>query len=231
MGEPCNGGLATGESVIRLAIVARYAIMRRAFQYLCAALQNVDIVAEAGIDDAPRALNQARASAALLSPDLTIPQCLRLQYEIKRSPERTSLITIQTELQPQTVRELVQWGIICILDDQVSDPELATSIALAAAHQPFLSRHVRALLADAPVPLRTVTLMRREREVLGLLTRGESNDSIARHLYVAVKTVEMHVSHLYGKLGVCTRAQAIMRALELGFIDVPVSLATRASHR
>jgi DNA-binding CsgD family transcriptional regulator len=58
----------------------------------------------------------------------------------------------------------------------------------------------------------------RELVVLGLLARGESNAEIADHLVVSLNTVKTHLSHLYGKLAVTSRTQAIVRAQELHLI-------------
>ena len=57
----------------------------------------------------------------------------------------------------------------------------------------------------------------REREVLMLITEGMSNAQIAERLSISDKTVRNHVSNLFDKLGVWTRAQAIVFAIERGF--------------
>jgi ATP/maltotriose-dependent transcriptional regulator MalT len=54
--------------------------------------------------------------------------------------------------------------------------------------------------------------------VLGLLARGKSNAEIADDLAVSRNTVKTHLSHLYGKLAVTSRTQAIVRAHELHLI-------------
>ena len=59
-------------------------------------------------------------------------------------------------------------------------------------------------------------LTEREREVLGLMARGESNAAIADALTISVKTVRNHVSNIFGKLQVADRAQAVIRAREAG---------------
>jgi LuxR family maltose regulon positive regulatory protein len=56
----------------------------------------------------------------------------------------------------------------------------------------------------------------REREVLHLICTGLANREIAERLTVTLNTVKKHSSHIYGKLGVSSRAQAIVRARELG---------------
>jgi DNA-binding NarL/FixJ family response regulator len=59
-------------------------------------------------------------------------------------------------------------------------------------------------------------LTNREREVLDLIARGQSNAEIARALTISVKTVRNHVSNIFSKLQVADRAQAALRAREAG---------------
>jgi DNA-binding CsgD family transcriptional regulator len=63
------------------------------------------------------------------------------------------------------------------------------------------------------------SLSPRERGVLRLITEGLSNAEIAERLSISEKTVRNHVSNLFDKLGVWTRAQAIVFAMERGFKD------------
>jgi LuxR family maltose regulon positive regulatory protein len=58
-------------------------------------------------------------------------------------------------------------------------------------------------------------LSERELEVLALIASGLSNREIADRLYIAVGTVKRHINHIYGKLGVGTRIQAVVKAREL----------------
>lgn len=55
----------------------------------------------------------------------------------------------------------------------------------------------------------------RELEVLALIAQGLSNQEIAERLFIGVSTVKKHINHLYGKLGVVSRTQALVRAREL----------------
>jgi DNA-binding CsgD family transcriptional regulator len=61
------------------------------------------------------------------------------------------------------------------------------------------------------------SLSPREREILLLITEGLGNAQIAMRLSISEKTVRNHVSNLFDKLGVWTRAQAIVFAIERGF--------------
>ena len=61
-------------------------------------------------------------------------------------------------------------------------------------------------------------LTEREMDVLRLIVAGLSNAEIAEELFVAVSTVKSHVNHIYGKLGVENRIQAVERARTLGLV-------------
>lgn len=59
----------------------------------------------------------------------------------------------------------------------------------------------------------TATLSNREKEVLGLLSEGKSNDQIAKDLGLSIQTVKVHVKHILKKMDVSDRTQAVIRAL------------------
>ena len=54
--------------------------------------------------------------------------------------------------------------------------------------------------------------------MLRLLATGRPNRAIAKELVVTLDTVKRHVSHLFNKLGVTNRTQAVARARELGLL-------------
>ncbi len=61
-------------------------------------------------------------------------------------------------------------------------------------------------------------LTERELEVLRLLSEGLTNAEIAAELVVAHSTVKTHINHIYAKLGITQRTQAVARARELHLI-------------
>ena len=58
----------------------------------------------------------------------------------------------------------------------------------------------------------------RELEVLRLLATGATNRAVAKELVVTLDTVKRHISHLFSKLEVANRTQAVARARELGLL-------------
>jgi LuxR family transcriptional regulator, maltose regulon positive regulatory protein len=94
----------------------------------------------------------------------------------------------------------------------------------------YLARLLEAFeQADLPVrlPVRSVgvvmaglvePLSPRELEVLRLLADGRSNQAIAAELVISLDTVKRHLSHLFSKLEVANRIQAVARARELGLL-------------
>jgi len=62
-------------------------------------------------------------------------------------------------------------------------------------------------------------LSERELEVLTLIADGLANSEIAARLYITVGTVKRHINHIYGKLGVGSRTQAVARARELRLLS------------
>jgi DNA-binding NarL/FixJ family response regulator len=65
------------------------------------------------------------------------------------------------------------------------------------------------------LPSRVGGLSERETQVLALISAGWSNAEIVRELVVSTKTVRNHITHIFTKLGVTTRAEAVARAREL----------------
>jgi len=63
-------------------------------------------------------------------------------------------------------------------------------------------------------------LTRREMEVLGYLKLGLTNSQIAEELFISSRTVKRHVENIILKLGVSDRTQAVVRALELGVLQL-----------
>lgn len=107
---------------------------------------------------------------------------------------------------------------------QMSESEAASSLTAQAKEGLFDRNAVDAVLTAAGqrgVHTRrasSMLLSEREIEVLRHVAREETNASIAKTLGISPKTVERHVTHIYDKLGMSTRAGAAIYALENGLL-------------
>lgn len=72
------------------------------------------------------------------------------------------------------------------------------------------------------LPLREIAscLSSREQRILELIAQGHSNKEAARDLGISAETVKSHVKHIFSKLEVNRRAQAIFRGQTLGLLPV-----------
>jgi DNA-binding NarL/FixJ family response regulator len=90
-----------------------------------------------------------------------------------------------------------------LLKDRIRDTgALVDAVRTVARGGTVVDPEVVALMLQASTGAsRLDALSAREREVLGLMAEGRSNTGIAKHLHLAVKTVDSHVEHLMTKLG------------------------------
>jgi DNA-binding NarL/FixJ family response regulator len=88
-----------------------------------------------------------------------------------------------------------------------------------AIFSPHIAQRLKEYFSALPQEVPTDVfpgLTERERQVVNLLAKGDSNPVIATRLGISVKTVRNHVSNIFTKLQVTDRAQAIVRAREAG---------------
>jgi DNA-binding NarL/FixJ family response regulator len=102
--------------------------------------------------------------------------------------------------------ETVSTGVGYLLKDNVTDVgALMDSLARVTAGETVVDPViVRRLLRRGRGPARTDALNERERAVLRLMAEGRSNLGIAKELFLSPRTVEAHVTNVFGKLGLAT---------------------------
>jgi len=114
--------------------------------------------------------------------------------------------------------ELLHDGATAVLSREAPEAELREAVMRANRGERFLAP---ALLAEAETDVEERiedVLTDRERAVLRELAAGSSNRQIADALDIGEATVKTHLHHIYGKLEVANRVQAIGRARELGLL-------------
>ncbi|MEO7587234.1 MAG: response regulator transcription factor, partial [Arachnia sp.] len=92
--------------------------------------------------------------------------------------------------------------------------ELFAAIRATARGETSLSPSVAAILVRRASKSTASAITQREVEVLEFLSQGLANKEMARMLLVSEATVKSHLAHIYGKLGVDTRAGAVAAAIE-----------------
>ncbi len=141
-----------------------------------------------------------------------------------RAPKVVILTTFDLD---DYVYEALRCGASGFLLKDAPRADLIAAVRVAAAGDALLAPSVTRRLieafaqrpaAAAPAPSKLASLTPRERDILLLLGRGQSNLEIARALVVSEATVKTHVTHLLAKLGLRDRVQAVILAYETGAI-------------
>lgn len=86
----------------------------------------------------------------------------------------------------------------------------ATASGAAPVSDVALRALQRGAVAATPEPPSDLGLSARQVEVMDLIAEGRSNSDIAKHLFLAEKTVKNHINQIFAVLGVTTRAEAIV---------------------
>ncbi len=97
--------------------------------------------------------------------------------------------------------------------------DLARQQARALGAQPLLDALTATGARPARHPAGSEVLTPREFEILGLVAQGRTNGEIGRQLFIATKTVSVHVSRILGKLGAASRTEAAALARRRGLLD------------
>lgn len=136
------------------------------------------------------------------------------------------LLIIADALPEAIVLNWLAKGVLGCIERDASLPDLLNAIrqiALGEASLPqALALRLLARMAQQTPAEQTELpepLSEREREVLALLARGLSNKAIAQRLYLSVRTVEGHLTNIYGKLAVHSRTEAALYSARQGWVS------------
>jgi DNA-binding NarL/FixJ family response regulator len=214
-------------SPIRVLLVDDHAVVRAGLRLFLADQADLEVVAEAEDGASAVALAQALRPDVVLM-DLCMPHLdgIAATRQIRAARPQTAVVVLTTYTDTAHLSQAIAAGAIGYVPKDVPPAELAATIREAAHGVLHLAPVVqRTLLQALAAPRRAepdpTELTEREREVLVLLAEGRSNKEIARHLHVSARTVQGHVGHVLGKLGLVSRTQAAIYATRLGLAPQP----------
>lgn len=205
---------------VTVLLVDDHPVVRSGVRAVLATEDGVSVIGEAGSGE------EALPLARTLRPDVVLCD-LRLgdgldgvqtTAALRRLDPPPAVIILTTYDHDHDILRAVEAGAAGYLLKDVAPATIAAALKDAASGRmvlaPDMAQRVLATMG-APRP----NLSDREREVLRLVSAGYSNSEIARILFLTGATVKSHLVHVYTKLDVDSRTQALVKARALGIID------------
>jgi len=203
---------------IRVLIADDHQVVREGLQMILAESDGeIVVVGEASDgDEAVRLATAVKPDVVLM--DLSMPRVdgLEATRRLREAGIESHVLILTSFADGEGVRDAVRAGVTGYLMKDVLKAELLAAIRLAADGVPTLhpraQQHLMRGIAEPETPSPFTALTPRERDVLALLARGESNKRIAAALNLSIGTVKGYVSAIFEKLGVEDRTQAALLA-------------------
>ena len=212
---------------IRVLVADDQSMVRAGFRRLLADEPDIDVVAEAdnGIEAVEKA---ARFTPDVVLMDIRMPQLDGIEAArriLTAEPAARVLILTTFDLDEYVYRALRAGASGFVLKDDPPE-QLIAAIRTVAAGDALLSPAITkgvirqfARLPD-PAPAKELDeLTAREREIFKLIANGLSNAEIGRELFIGETTVKTHVTHIFQKLNVRDRVQAVVLAYQAGLVE------------
>ena len=217
--EQGSESVADEEGPIRVLLVDDHAVVRRGLRGFLELLKDFDVVGEAENG------REGVAAAERLVPDVILMDLLMPEMggleaiaAIKSAQPEIEIVAVTSFIEEEKVTSALEAGASGYLLKDAEAEEVAQAIRAAYNGEVHLDPAVSRLLAqrlrqrkDAE-PVEPLTA--REKEVLSQLAKGASNKEIAYELGITERTARTHVSNILGKLGLASRTQAALYAVE-----------------
>ena len=213
---------------LRVLVVARSPVIAAGLTALAAEGGLTVVRSASGVAGLADAVADTRPDVVLWALDagdhLRLPP---LAPDASQRPPR--LVVVAHDADPRLVRRLVQAGAVAVLPPDATAHAIALAVEAAGAGYGLLDAAALEQLAAQPAaagavgmapPLRAAapTLTPRELEVLGLMAQGLANRAIAARLSISAHTAKTHVAAVLAKLGVASRAEAVMAGVRQGMV-------------
>ena len=213
---------------IRVVLVDEHAVLRQGLRRLLEDEPDIDVVGEAanGLE--------AVAVTRALSPDIVLMEVvlprlngIEAAKQIKQTNPATALLALSAYDDDRYVLGLLEAGAAGYLLKSATAREVIHAIRAVHAGEAVLHPAIAGrLLSRAARPTRVVgahgneLLTEREIEVLRCAAKGLSNKEIAGQLVLSVPTVKAHLVNIFNKMGVGSRTEAVMQALNQGWVEM-----------
>src|SRR5829696_516964 len=217
------------DTTLRIVLADDHPLVRDALRRTLDTQPDMEVVGEAS--DGQEAVELCRS----LHPDLVLMDVmmpnldgLEATRQIKKEVPGTIVLILTASDWPYDLSEALKAGAAGYMLKVAPIPETIDAVRKVAAgesplNQELAAQLLRRLVEDVPKGRRIPegdplleSLTPREAEMLRLMTRGYTNQQLARNLHISVSTVKKHVRSVISKLGVSDRTQAAVRAVELG---------------
>lgn len=214
-----SAGAATAKRPIRLMLVDDHAIMREALRDSLLREARILVVAEAG--DGGAALQMLPTCLPdLVLTDIAMPGMdgVELTERLGRDFPSVRVLALSTYMERQFIQRMLDAGALGYVSKSAGREELLLAIDAVAQGKSYLCQECAVMLARTPAEESHARLGHREIEILKLIARGNSSADIARQLFIATGTVEVHRRNILRKLDLHDVAGLTRYAIREGLI-------------
>ncbi len=218
--ERGEAAAAPSPQVIRIVLADDHAVVRSGLRMLLDSESDFQVVAEASdVGSAMRFVRGHHPDVLLLDLNMPGGSSLEAIPVIREESPDTQIVVLTMQQEPAFARQALASGALGYVLKEAADDELVEAVHRAAIGQSYLNPRLGARLASEPPPGPPDDLSQREVDVLRLIALGHTNAEIAGQLYLSVRTVETHRSHIQQKLRLSTRADLVGYAMQRGLLN------------
>ncbi len=205
---------------VTVVIADDHGVVRGGLRLLLHNEEGISVIGEA--EDVPGALRLVEArrpDVLVLDLNMPGPSSIDAIPEIKEKWPGTQVVVLTMQADPAYARAALQAGADAYVLKEAAERELVDAVRAVAAGETYLNPALGARIARAPAePEAPDDLSDRELEVLRMIALGHTNAEIGEQLFLSVRTVETHRSHIQQKLGRSSRAELVRYALDRGLL-------------